>query len=143
MLKQILATSTVVLGFMIAFGSCMTIAQTNATRQPTTIEDIRLAVVQNVGSQDKAVEVSQTGNVLLISRINSNMNGASHQLINNESISIGSVVSKAIANRSEYENIHTIRVQYLDRSGSPPKDKVMDSVEFRKGQDGEFDMHTT
>jgi hypothetical protein len=141
MLKQFLAASTVALSFMIAFGSCM--AQTNATQRPATTEDIRLAVVQNVGSQDKAVEVSQAGNVLLISRINSNMNGAPHQLINNESISIAAVVSKAIANNSEYGDVHTIRVQYLDRSGSPPKDKVLDSVEFRKGQNGEFDLHAT
>jgi hypothetical protein len=118
-------------------------AQTNITQINTAVENIRLAVVKNLGSQDKEVEVSRTGNVLTISRVNSNMNGAPHQLVSNEATSIASVVSKAMVDKPEFDGIHTIRVQYLNRSGSPVKNKVIDSVEFRKGKNGVFELHLT
>ena len=118
-------------------------AQTNTTQINAAVEDIRLAVVKNVGSQDKEVEVLRTGNVLTISRVNSNMNDAPHQLVNNEATSIASVVSKAIVDKPEFKGIHTIRVQYLDRSGSPVKNKIVDLVEFRKGKNGVFELHLT
>jgi hypothetical protein len=142
MSKQFRAATAIALGFMIA-SAAMTHAQTAAPQPYATTEDIRAAVVRNVGSQDSAVEASQASNVLIISRINSNMNGAPHQLINNEAVSIAGVVSKAIANTPYYETIHTIRVRYLDRLGSPPQDKVLDSVEFRKGSNGKFDLHVS
>ena len=118
-------------------------AQTNTTQINAAVEDIRLAVVKNLGSQDKEVEVSRTGNVLTIMRVNSNMNGAPHQLVSNEATSIASVVSKAIGDKPEFKGIHTIRVQYLNRSGPPVKNKVIDLVEFRKGKNGVFELHLT
>jgi hypothetical protein len=118
-------------------------AQTNARQINTAMEDIRVAVVKNLGSQDKEVEVSRTGNVLTISRVNSNMNGAPHQLVSNEATSIAAAVSKAIVDKPEFNGIHTIRVQYLDRAGSPVKNKIVDSVEFRKGKNGVFEIHLT
>jgi hypothetical protein len=141
MFKQFSPAIIVALVFIAASSNGMTNAQTMTSQHGATTEDIRRIVMLNVGSQDKAVEVSRTGNVLLISRVNSNLNGAPHQLVNNESVSIASVVSKAIIGNPEYENIHTIRVQYLNRTGSPPKDKILDQVEFRKGQNDAFDLH--
>lgn len=118
-------------------------AQTTTTPSNTTTEEIRLAVVKNVGSQDKEVEVVRTGHVLTISRVNSNMNGAPHQLISNEATSIAVIVSNTIGDKSEFKGIYTIRVQYLNRSGPPVKNKVIDSVEFRKGKNGTFEIHST
>jgi hypothetical protein len=118
-------------------------AQPNTTQINTAVQAIRLAVVKNLGSKDREVEVLRTGNVLTISRVNSNMNDAPHQLVSNEATSIASVVSKAIVDEPEFKGIHTIRVQYLDRSGSPAKNKVIDSVEFRKGKNGVFEIHLT
>ena len=138
MLKTFLATLVIMLLSISVAG-----AQTNATTINTSAEDIRLAVVKNVGSPDKEVEVVRTGNVLTISRVNSNMNGAPHQLVSNEATSIAMVVSNTIGDKSEFKGIHTIRVQYLNRSGSPIKNEAIDSVEFRKGKNGKFEIHST
>ena len=53
------------------------------------------------------------------------------------------IVFATIGDKSEFKGIHTIRVQYLNRSGSPVKNKVIDSVEFRKGKNGKFEIHST
>jgi hypothetical protein len=98
---------------------------------------------QRQRSQDKEVEVAIEGGVLSIFRVNSNMNGAPHQLIQNEATSIAAAVSNAIAGKPEYKKIHTLRVNYLERSGSPVKNKIVDSVEFRKGRNGTFEIHVT
>jgi hypothetical protein len=143
MFKQFLTASALAVAFTVAFGAGSSIAQTNAAPRAATGEEIRLAVVRNVGSQDQGVELSRTGNVIVVSRVNSNMNGAPHQLIANEAVSVAAVVSKAIADNVEFKDIHTIRVRYLDRSGSPSKDKTVDSVEFRKAPNGEFEIHVS
>ena len=138
MLKTFLAALVILL---LSIGAAS--AQINTTPSNTTTEEVRLAVVKNVGSRDKEVEVVRTENVLTISRVNSNMNGAPHQLVSNEATSIAMVVSDTIGDKSEFKGIHTIRVQYLNRSGSPVKNKVIDSVEFRKGKNGKFQIHST
>ena len=56
---------------------------------------------------------------------------------------MASVVSRAILDHAEYKKVHAIRVQYLNRSGSPAKDKVFDTVDFRKNPQGAFEIHST
>ena len=118
-------------------------AQTNITQNEATSEEIRLAVVQNIGAEDKTVEVLATRYIVTVSRVNSTMNNTTHQGFNDEASAIASVVSRAIANKSQYEKVHTIRVQYLSRSERRSKNVIIDSVEFRKNQKGVFELHTT
>jgi hypothetical protein len=120
-------------------------AQTVAPHVAPAIEDIRLLIVKNLGAQDNTVAVSITGGVFDILRVNSNMNDATHPEFNKEASAIASVVSKAIfdIDTAQYKKIHTIRVRYVNRSGSPAKDKIIDSVEFRKSQNGAFEIHST
>ena len=60
---------------------------------------------------------------------------------NNEATAIASLVSKTIADKSEFKNIITIRVQYLSRAGTSTK--LIDAVEFRKDANGVFQAHMT
>jgi len=119
--------------------------QPNITHIDGATEGIRLAVVTNLGAPDDTVEMSRSGDILLVSRVNSNMSNAVHARgeFNKEAAAIASVVSRAIADDAEYKKINTIRVQYLNRSGSPAKDKVIDTVDFRKNPNGIFDMHSS
>ena len=56
---------------------------------------------------------------------------------------IAPVVSKAIADRPEFKNIHTIRMLYLIRSKPNDPAKVIDTVDFRNDPSGAFVFHTT
>jgi hypothetical protein len=114
-----------------------------ASQQNTFFETLERSIVQTTGAQENTVETMIKGNILIVSRVNSNMNEATHAGRNNEASAIASVVSKAIADKPEYKNIHTISVQYVSRDSSGSGRKVVDVVDFRKGPSGTFQLHTT
>ena len=107
------------------------------------LENIQKSVILTVGAQEKTVEVTIRGNILTVVRVNSNLNGSSHGARNNEAQAIASVVAKGIIDSPDFKNIHTIRVQYLTRLGSSAKDRVLDTVDFRKDPNGVFQFHET
>ena len=105
-------------------------AQTNVVQAATKIEEVRLLVVQNLGAPDQTIEALLEGPILTVLRVESSASKATHQEFNKEASSIGAVVERAIQNKAEYEGIHTIRVQFFSRSGSPVKSKIIDTVEL-------------
>jgi hypothetical protein len=107
------------------------------------LENMQKSVIQTVGAQEKTVEVTIRGNILTVMRVNSNLNDSTHGARNNEAIAIASVVTKAIGDSPKFKDVHTIRVQYLARSDSTAKGKVLDTVDFRKDPSGKFQFHET
>lgn len=106
-------------------------------------EDIRLAIVKTIGASNQSVKIAIKANVFKVLRVNSNMIKSNHAGVNNEATAIASVVSKNIAEKPEYNNIIAIRIEYVKQSGTTNKNKIMDSVNFRKNQDGTFKLHIT
>ena len=107
------------------------------------LENIQKSVIRTVGAQEKTVEVTIRGNILTVVRVNSNLNDFTHGARNNEATAIASAVAKGIADSPNIKNVHTIRVQYQTRLGSAAKDKVLDTVDFRKDPNGVFQFHET
>ena len=134
MFKHSLAVCSV---FLLAFSVH---AQTNPEPN-ASVESIRTSVVRAIGAQDNTVEVVIARNIFTVYRVNSNMNESTHGGCNNEATAIASLVSKTIADKSEFKNIITIRVQYLSRAGASTK--LIDAVEFRKDANGVFQAHMT
>jgi hypothetical protein len=118
-------------------------AQVNVVQSTTKIEEIRLLVVENLGAADQTIEALLEGPIFTVLRVESPASKASHQEFNTEASSIGAVVARAIQNKAEYEGIHTIRVQFVSRSGSPVKGKIIDTVDLRKSPEGVFELHST
>ncbi|PNG25695.1 hypothetical protein CR492_12305 [Methylocella silvestris] len=118
-------------------------AQTNVAQPAIKIENIRVLVVQNLGAADEAVEALLKGNIFTVLRVETPASKATHQEFNTEATSIAGVVGRAIYGKAEYEEIHTIRVQFLRRSGSPVKSSILDTVDFRKSPKGDFELHAT
>jgi len=116
---------------------------TKAQTRDILLQGIRASIVQAIGAEAATVEVSITGSVLTIARVNSDMNKTGHGTRDGEASRIAPVVSKAIADRPEFKNIHTIRVLYLNRSKPSDPAKVIDTVDFRKDPSGAFVFHTT
>ena len=83
------------------------------------------------------------GNLLIILRVNSNMNESTHAARDNEATAIASVVSKAISGKPKFSDVHTIRVQYAIRSVPGRDSSVVDAVDFRKDPQGVFQFHRT
>lgn len=125
------------------FATCSAYATTPEETLKINNEEIRLAVVNSIGARDKTVEIVVEDHVFKVLRVNSNMTKSNHQGVNNEATTIASIVSKNIKNKLEYADILAIRVEYVKRSGTPSKNKIVDSVNFRKNPNGVFVLHVT
>ena len=119
------------------------VSQTQSIQQSAVLSDVQKAVIRTIGAQENTVEVAVMGNILIITRVNSNMNNATHGGRDNEATAIADVVSKAIAGQPEFNAIISIRVQYLARKAGDKNAKVIDTIEFRGDPSGKFQFHKT
>jgi hypothetical protein len=107
----------------------------------STLTDMRKSVVRSIGATDQAVEVIVERNVLIVLRVNSNMNESTHAGRDNEATAIASIASKAISGKVAFKDVVSLQVRYVIRKGS--SDKAIDTVEFREDTNGVFQHHQT
>ena len=143
MSKNILAFSLFAGLFLIADTAAVSAQTTPSAARADTLRNIQAVVIKTIGAQPKTVEVTASGDILVVARVNSNMNDSTHEGRNNESKQIGSIIARSIGASPRFRNVSTIRVDYMIRATASPTGKVVDSVEFRKGPDGAFDFHQT
>jgi hypothetical protein len=133
------------------FAGCLFAAEPAALAQPATspakqvdtLGTIHTSIVKTIGADAKTVHVTSNGSVLVVARVNSPMNDTTHEGRNNEAKVIAALTAKEIGSEPKFAKVSTIRVEYSARSAPGTKDKLVDSVEFRKGPDGVFDFHQT
>lgn len=131
------------------FAALLLMLNTNAAHAQTTssvvkvdtLANIQTLVIKTIGAQPKTVEATMSGDVLVVTRPNSNMNTTTHEGRNNEAKIISSVVAKSIGKSTKFTKVSTIRVEYTSRKPPDTSGKVVDAIEFRKGPDGVFDFH--
>jgi len=143
MAKHMLVPGLLIGLLLIAGPTAASAEATNSPGRADKLGNIQVAVNKAIGAQAKTVEVTTSGDVLLVARLNSNMNASTHEGRNNEAKAIASIVASSIGDKPEYRTVSTIRVDYVIRATAPSKGKVVDSVEFRKGPDGVFNFHQT
>jgi hypothetical protein len=126
------------------FGATGAPAQTTpAATKADTLGSIQTSIIRTVGAQPNTVVALMRGDVLIVTRANSNMNDTTHEGRNSEAKAIASTVSKVIGTNTRFTKVSTIRVEYISRKPTDRSGKVVDTVEFRKGPDGVFDFHQT
>lgn len=114
-----------------------------SAQTPESQARIEASVTQSIAAPENTVEMSLESNVLTIRRVNSAMNGSTHQGYMSEARAVALSVTSTIKDDPDYSKIVSIRVDYIYRTGVPSHDKIMDSVEFRKNSKGSFDLHLT
>jgi hypothetical protein len=119
------------------------VSQTQSIQQSAVLADVQKSVIRIIGAQENTVEAAVMGNILIITRVNSNMNNSTHGGRDNEATAIADVVSKAIAGKPEFNTIISLRVQYLAREAADKTGKVIDMIEFRADPSGKFQFHKT
>jgi hypothetical protein len=140
--------TTIALGLLVGWllvglSAAQAQAASSAGDQIGTLASIEKSIVRAIGAEATTVKVTSSGGILLVARVNSNMNGSTHEGRNNEAQVIAPLVAKEIGGNQNFGNTTTIRVEYVVRSPPTMKNKIVDSVEFRKGPDGVFDFHQT
>ena len=150
MLRHALMAASIALLSLVAQSGGPLQAQTppapSAEQRGPILADIQSSIIRIVGTEGytaESFEIAAPGSVLTVSRINSQMNTATHGERNTEANIIASVVSKAISGKPEFKTLVAIHVQYVICSAPGGPDKVIDTVEFRKDSKGEFIYHVT
>lgn len=118
-------------------------SQTQGAQKNGVLADIQKSVIRTIGAQENTVEVGVMGNILIITRVNSNMNNATHGGRDNEATAIAGVVSKAIVGKPEFKRIISLQVQYLAREAGDKAGKIIDTIEYRADPRGNFQFHKT
>jgi hypothetical protein len=118
------------------------IASSMESERASILSNIQTSVVRAIGAQAQTVEVTVSGPLLIVSRVNSNMNDSTHAGRDNEATAIASIVSKAVVGNAAFKDIISLQVRYIVRSSSAG-DKVIDTVVFREGPNGVFQPHGT
>jgi len=114
-----------------------------ARTQSSVLADIQQSVIRAVGAQKDTVEVAVAGNIVIVTRVNSNMNNSTHGGRDNEASAIADVVTKALVGKSEIQGIISIRVQYVAREPDQKNSSIIDTIEFREDPNGNFQFHKT
>ena len=112
-------------------------------QKSSILANMRASITRAIGAEDQTVEITMAGNLLIILRVNSNMNDATHGGRNNEATAIAAIISKAIFGRPEFKNLVTLTVQFVVRPAPGAKSSVIDTVEFREDPSGQFRYHQT
>lgn len=133
-----LARPLATLLFLLAMGVGSLNAQTAATP-----ESIRTRLTQSLGAPTASLEVSSTTSLLTVLRINTVLNGSTHSHRNQEAERIALTVSEALKGLPNAATIVAFNVEYVKRAKLGGRDRLVDRVEFRKGPDGTFTLHTT
>ncbi len=143
MLRYLFAISIAVLALVTQANTTLHAQTTSAQEQErlSTLVDIRKSVVHSMGATDQTVEVIVERNVLIVLRVNSNMNESTHAGRDNEATAIASIASKAISGKAAFKDVVSLQVRYVIREGS--SDKAIDTVEFREDANGNFQHHQT
>jgi len=119
------------------------VSQPQSTQQSAVLVDVQKSIIRTIGARENTVEVAVMGNILTITRVNSNMNNATHGGCDNKARAIAGVVSKAIIGKPEFKSIISHRVQYLARAAGDKIGNVIDTIEFRADPSGKFQFHKT
>jgi hypothetical protein len=132
--------------FNLLFGALLMLAVAGlnpATAQTSAPDEtMRLIASRSVGMPEGTFEVSSTGPVLTVVRVNSTLNASTHQGRNNEAAAIAAAITDEFARKGEqYSRIQSISVDYVERAGTPAHDSLVDRVDFRKNAAGKFEQH--
>jgi hypothetical protein len=143
MIRRILSFAVLCGLMLIAVTASVTAQTALSAAGPDTLGRMQTAVSKAIGAQVRTVEITTDGGVLVVARVNSNMNASTHEGRNNEARKIATLVARSLGDKTRFGTVSTIRVDYTVRAVAAPAGKVLDSVEFRRGPDGVFDFHQT
>jgi hypothetical protein len=104
---------------------------------------IRSALELATADSRKAIEINFKTSVLVILLVNSSINGATHQGYSNDAQAAVHAVILAVKDDPEFAKMSSIKVSYIERKASLARDRILDSVEFRKNSSGAFVLHTS
>jgi hypothetical protein len=140
MLMRLLPTGffTVVLFFMLF---C---AQPGLAGQlGTSLNEVKQAILNAIGSEPAAVELTATKGQFIITLVNSNLTSGLAPRRESEASRIAEGIAGVIAEMPEYQGIQAIHIGYVSRKPDGSASRIIDGTDFRKDPQGKFQDHIT
>jgi hypothetical protein len=75
--------------------------------------------------------------------VNGSINGSTHQGYTDDAQAAVHAAILAVKDDPEFAKMSSIKINYIERKASSARDRVLDSVEFRKNSNGAFVLHTS
>lgn len=111
--------------------------------QAASLNRLKAVVVGATGYDPATVEVAATKVQLIVTIVNSPLNGGSDGGRRKEARRIASTLAQTIRNDRELNGVQAIHVDYLKREDRSGREKIIDSIDFRKDPRGIFRHHVT
>lgn len=118
-------------------------APAESERQPATLPAVRGAVLKATGYPDPAVTLVLKDNQFWVTAENSPPNDGTARQRGAQAARIASAIATQVKGDPELAGILGIHIDYAARSKDGSHTYVLDSIDFRKGPDGNFAHHTT
>ena len=74
---------------------------------------------------------------------NSALNTSTHSARNSEAVTIAKAIAAAALNDPEFAGLLGVHVEYVARQAGASKQRIVDSIDFRKDSSGGMALHTT
>jgi hypothetical protein len=114
-----------------------------AQSQEMSLDAVKSAVLAATGYDGGAVELTATNVQLVVTIVNSKLNGSPAAERENEATRIASKIASIIADKPEFKGIQGIHVDYVKREADGGHTQRIDGIDFRKDPQGNFQHHIT
>jgi len=133
-------------GLLFVLVSAAPFGNTNAQQaqsQSTSLNAVKSAVLAATGYDSGAVELTATNVQLVVTIVNSKLNGSPAAERENEATRIASTIAGIITDKPEFKGIQGIHVDYVKREVDGSHTQRIDGIDFRKDPQGNFQHHIT
>jgi hypothetical protein len=138
-----------VLGAVVALPSVFAVvpalgaAPAESERQPATLPAGKGAVLKAIGYSDPVVMLVLKDNQFWVTVENSPLNDGTARQREAQAARIATAIATQVKGDPELAGILGIHIDYVARSKDSSHTDILDSIDFRKGPDGNFAHHTT
>jgi len=107
------------------------------------LNEIKQAILNAIGSEPAAVELTATKGQFIITLVNSNLTSGLEPRRESEASRIAEGIADVIAEMPEYQGIEAIHIGYVSRNPDGSASRIIDGTDFRKDPQGKFQDHIT
>jgi len=107
------------------------------------VNAVKARIVGVASPTASAVIVTWENSQFSVSIENSALNTSTHSARNSEAVTIAKAIAAAALNDSEFAGLLGVHVEYVARQAGASKQRIVDSIDFRKDSSGGMALHTT
>ncbi|WP_027055708.1 hypothetical protein [Mesorhizobium erdmanii] len=132
------------LGVSVAWASAIGLAHSQAAPAVSDVE-IKQSIISATGHDGNAIEVATNAIQIVVAVVNSDLNGPliSHREREVDAAKIVEAIIAVLKGNPAHDKLLAIHIDYVSREPKADHSHVVDGVDYRRNQNGSFDLHKT